>query len=449
MRAIEYNPPFDFLEYTMRLLPASLFLAALITAATPALAAGKRAKPPVKPTQPVAALPIELAHPLGQVEEVELQKLVDRYNGEHPSAPIKLVRWHEGGKPAIMNILRRTQVADFSARKNVFVPLYVAFKSAGENFEASTLSRDLRGGVADDKGRVVALPISYSTAVLYYDRNAFRKAGLDPEHAPTTWNEMQDAAGKLLAAGHACPLTTSWPAWVHVDNVSALAGAPVVNAKGDLAFNGFVEVRHLAKLSAWKKAGLLQVFGRRDEGDDKFRDGECAMLTSNSSSYVDFLDAKGVEVGVAALPHYDDSFGGRQNTLADGASLWFGAGYKPAEYRQATAFVKYLLKTDTQMQLVSAHGRLPMTDAARATLRERGPRGLRNVLEVSYESMKGEGGRNPVRVSAIDPVRIILEEELERLWADKTTPKQALDEAVARGNALLKARPTLKRANVF
>jgi sn-glycerol 3-phosphate transport system substrate-binding protein len=44
-----------------------------------------------------------------------------------------------------------------------------------------------------------------------------------------------------------------------------------------------------------------------------------------------------------------------------------------------------------------------------------------------------------LRVSQIEPVRIIVEEELEAVWADKKPAKEALDTAVLRGNAVLPA----------
>ena len=48
-----------------------------------------------------------------------------------------------------------------------------------------------------------------------------------------------------------------------------------------------------------------------------------------------------------------------------------------------------------------------------------------------------------------DPVRIIADEELEAVWSDKKPAKAALDTAVSRGNAVLSAKPALKKAQPF
>ena len=61
-------------------------------------------------------------------------------------------------------------------------------------------------------------------------------------------------------------------------------------------------------------------------------------------------------------------------------------------------------------------------------------------MNVAYAQVKKEGATHPVRVSQIEPVRIIVDEELEAVWAGKKTAKEALDTAVARGNVLALTR---------
>lgn len=422
------------------------FLFLLSLALSASVYAAKPGKTPKK-QEPASTgkTEIRLAHSFGEEAKAELQKLVDRFNAAHPANPVILVRQEADAKPVILNILRRTQVAEFSASKNSFKPLHAVMKEAKEKLDVS-LSPDLKAGVTDAKGNLVALPLAYSTPVLFYNKNAFRKAKLDPEKAPTTWEEMQEAVIKLGEAGFKCPYTTSWPAWVHIDNISALSGAPIANSKGELVFNTLTQVKHIAKLATWKKAGVFQVYGRRNEADAKFKDGTCAMLTTDSWAHTDFREAQGVELGVAPLPYHGDGYVKRQHTLADGPSLWIGAGYKPADYKVVAKFVAFLLTPTVQVELASIYGHLPLTDAARAALKSKALRDRSQTLEVAYASMEGKGASDPLRISAIDPVRIILDEELERVWDDKIPPKEALDNAVNRGNAILKARPALKKA---
>lgn len=414
------------------------------------------AKPPAKAAKPAKAAPapvvsteFELAHNLSPEGEATLQAVIDRFNKEN-AGNLKLVRLEKGDKPAGLNLLRRYDLGEVLAQPKAFVPLADMMAKAGQPLNVGELSPELKASATDAKGKLVALPLIYSTPVLFYNKNAFRKAKLDPDQPPKTWFEMQGVLDKLLDAGYTCPYTTSWPVWVHVDNVSNVSGVPAVSDKAQLTFNGLPQVKHIAMMATWSKAGYFRVFGRRDEGSKRFHEGECAMVTTDSREFIDFRDAKGVELGVAPLPYHDDVYGGRQNTLADGASLWVGAGRSAAEYKQAAKFVSFLLAPEMQVEIVRTYGGLPLTAAARAAARSKilkddGDR----TLDVAYDSLQGKAGRSALHVADIDAVRQITDEELEAVWADKKPAKAALDISVNRGNAVLGSKPALKKAQPF
>ena len=421
---------------------ATLLLACSVVQAKPAKQAAKPA------AAPAASSEFELAHNLGPLGEDRLQALVDRFNKESGNT-LKLVRLEKGEKPATLNLVRRHDMSDVLSQPKQFVPLHEVMAKAGETLNFGELSADLRAGALDAKGRLVALPVIYSTPVLFYNKNAFRKAKLDPEQPPKTWFEMQGMLDKLQDAGYACPYTSSWPVWVHIDNVSAISGVPAMTEKGQLTFNGLPQVKHVAMMSTWTKANYFKLFGRRNEASAKFNDGECAMITTDSREHADFRDAKGVELGVAPLPYHDDVYGGRQSSLADGASLWVGAARPAAQYKQAAKFVAFMLSPEIQVEMVRAYGGLPLTAAARAAARSKLLKDDDKTLEIAYASLNGNGSKPAVRVANIDPVRIVTNEELEAVWSDKKPSKAALDAAVHRGNIVLGAKPGLKKAQPF
>ena len=421
---------------------AGLVLAFAAPAATPA-------KPATKPKPaPIATADLELAHNLGPLGEERLQGVVDRFNRESGRS-MKLVRYKKGQQPAVLNLVSRYDMAEVLVQQKKFLPLHDMMTKAGQPLNVDELSADLKAGVLDAKGRLVALPLVYSTPVLFFDKNALRKARLDPEQPPKTWLEMQGMLDKLQAAGYSCPYTSSWPVWVHIDNVSSLSGAPAMNAKGQLTFNGLPQVKHVAMMATWVKAGYFRNFGRRDEASAHFSNGECAMITTDSREATDFRDAQGVELGVTALPFHEDVYGGRQHTLADGASLWSGNGHSPARYKQAAEFVSFLLKPEMQIELVRTFGPLPLTAAARSAAHSKLLKNEDQTLQLAYASIDGKGAQPNARVANIDPVRIITDEELEAVWADRKPAKAALDTAVSRGNAVLGAKPGLKRVQPF
>ena len=275
--------------------------------------------------------------------------------------------------------------------------------------------------------------------MLYINKAAFRKAGLNPDKPPKTWFETQQVAGKLADSGSRCIFTTSWPAWVHIDNLSAWNGAEVSDAKGNLTFNGLAQIKHVAMLATWHKSKYFSYFGRRDEADRRFASGECAMLTSSSSLYPSLSENKSLEVGVSTLQYYDDLRGAPQNTLADGGSLWIGSDLKPAETKGVAKFINYILGPEVQLELTTAGGFLPMTPVARAAAGSKLLKADLEGLQVAFSQLQVKASSPTVRVSQIEPVRIIVEEELETVWANKKPAKEALDNAVQRSNAVLQA----------
>ena len=395
------------------------------------LAAPILAVPAVTPVQ------LELSHRLDEVRAERLLPLIDSFNKENKDVQVTLVRRGEGDAPKQLNLVTREEYSRFVANKSKFKPLHEVMREAKEKFDASKLSPELRDGLTDAKGQLFALPVAFSTPVLYVNKALFRKAGLDPENPPKTWFEAQEAAGKLADAGSNCPFTTSWPVQVFIDNVSAWDGAEVNDAKGKLAFNGLAQVKHIAMMATWYKSKYFSYFGPKDEADNRFAKGECGMLTSSSSLFASFNENKSLDVGVAPLPYHDDVYGAPKNTLADGSSLWLASGMKPAEIKGAAKFVNYVLGPEVQIGLTLAGGYLPMTPVARAAASTKLLGADLGGLKIAYAQLQGKGVSPKVRVAQIEQVRQIVEEELESVWANRKPAKEALDHAVQRGNAAL------------
>ena len=280
------------MSYSIRPLAVAVSLAL----AFPALAADPAAKPAAKPTvkaaakssakpaakaaakpvakqesAPPASADFELAHNLSPAGEERLRAVVDRFNKEH-GGNLKLSRLEKGERPAGLNLVSAYDMSSLLANARNFVPLHEVMAKAKEPFKVGELSPDLKAGVVDAKGRLVALPLVYSTPVLFYNKAAFRKAKLDPDQPPKTWFEMQGMLDKLQeVGGYACPYTTSWPVWVHVDNVSAVSGLPAVADKGGLAFNGLPQVKHVKSTTSifkeWRRMckGMLQFPGLKGD----------------------------------------------------------------------------------------------------------------------------------------------------------------------------------------
>ncbi|MDR2164457.1 MAG: extracellular solute-binding protein [Zoogloeaceae bacterium] len=403
----------------------------------------------VAPIFPAASAPTEIAfsHQLAEADAERLAALVERFNRQQTDVRVKLARAGVHGKPAVLSLSTPDTIANFLLRKTAFKPVHQLLRETGASVPLAGLSADLLA--SGGRNRLMALPVAFATPVLYYNKRIFRLAGLDPDRPPRTWREMADTAGRLITKGSHCPYASSWPVWVHIDNVSAVSGVSVADRKGRLEFNGLMQVKHIAMLASWHKSGYFHTFGRANEADAEFFRGNCVMLTSSSRAHSHLRDAPGVELGVAALPYHDDARGAPGHTLADGASIWIGSGYKAADYRAAARFVRFVLAPETQAEIARVGGFLPLTDAIRQSLRARLAQDEEYALDVAYASLQGKGATHPLRVSTLEPVRMIADEELEQVWAGKKPAKAALDVAVKRGNAVLSAKPALKKVVSF
>jgi sn-glycerol 3-phosphate transport system substrate-binding protein len=163
-------------------------------------------------------------------------------------------------------------------------------REAGQKFDAAQFYPQVADAVDDASGRIQALPLALALPVLLINRAALRTAGLDPELGVRTWWELQKLAGAIHDRGGKCPLTTARFAWVHAENVSAQAGEAVVARVGrvdKVLVNGMVNVKHLALLASWQKSRYFHYSGPGREGNRRFLNGECAMLTGESSLYAE------------------------------------------------------------------------------------------------------------------------------------------------------------------
>lgn len=387
---------------------------------------------------------IELVQQLGKDKGEQLKRLVERFNAESGQKIVVSERdWQQGALPDLL-ILDDDDEARFLAGKPRYKPLFEVMKESREPLQTFKERPGVMTPVPlDDKGRIVALPVGLSTPIMYFNRDAFKKVGLDPSQPPKTWFDLQQALGKLADAGVACPYTTSYPAWVHIENTSAWHNEPVAatNGKreGPLQINNLLMVKHLAMMTSWYKSRYLLIFGDRDEAEAKFASGECAVLTAPSSSFPTFSRVAKFDVGMAPLPYHDDIPGAPQNTLADGPALWVAAGKKPEEYRVIAKFVSFLLTPQSQLEWQRNAGYLPLN---RTALLASSSELLSSELANVRVAVKQLASKPPTpesratRYARRGDVRKIVSEELDAVWANRVTPKAALDAAVARSRAL-------------
>ncbi|MFH1043502.1 MAG: sn-glycerol-3-phosphate ABC transporter substrate-binding protein UgpB [Pseudomonadota bacterium] len=375
-------------------------------------------------------------------------KVAPVFKGAYDESMTAAVAAFRSGKaPHILQVFE-VGTATMMAGRKAIKPVYKVMAQAGEKFDAKSYMPAVTSYYSDAQGHMLSMPFNGSTPVLFYNKDAFRKAGLDPSKPPKTWDEVQEAALKVKDTGMACSYTSGWQSWVQLETMSAWHNQEFATRQNGfggldtkLVFNNRLLVRHIAKLSSWVKSGLFTYAGRANQAEAKFYGGDCAMLTSSSAAYADIKRDSRFEFGVAPLPYYEDVKGAPQNPMIGGASLWVMSGKKPAEYKGVAKFFTFLSSPDIQADWHQKTGYLPIAKAAYELTRKQGFYDANPGADVAIRQLLL---KNPtkdfkgIRLGNFVQIRRIIDEELESVWSQGKSPKQALDDAVARGNAELR-----------
>lgn len=408
-----------------------------------------------------AAADIQFWHSMTGARGQELDSLVQRFNaaqkehrvvatykgGYDASLAAALEAHKKGESPHVLQVYE-VGTATVMAAKGFARPVSQVLEEGGVRVEAKAFVPPIASYFSDASGRLLALPFNISTPVMYFNRDAFRKAKLDPAKPPQTWYEMVATLGSLKDAQQACAFTTTYPSWVLVENMSAWHdqefashGNGIGGLEAKLSFNTKLMVRWISVLTSWHKAEYYTYSGRTDEGEKRFARGECAILAASSSRQGDMRRAAKFDWEVAQLPHYDDFAGAPHHTLIGGAGLWAMAGKKQDEYRASAKFLGYLVQPEVQAEWHQTTGYVPVTTAAYELTKKSGFYTKHPGEEVAVKQLLIHGPSKDsrgIRIGHFPEIRAIIEEELEQAWAGKKTPKDVLDHAVERGNALLR-----------
>ena len=374
-------------------------------------------------------------------------KVVTTFKGTYPeSMTAAIAAFRAGSAPHILQVFE-VGTATMMAAKGAIVPVATVMSDAKEPFDPKAYLPTVTGYYSDVKGNMLSFPFNSSTVMFYINHDAFKKAGLEPK-APKTWKELVANAEKLKAAGQQCVYTTSWPSWMHIENFSAWHNVPIGTKQNGMAgfdaqfsINSPLHVRHVAMLSDMSKKGLFTYAGRTNQGDAKFSSGECAMFSGSAGAQAGIKKAAKFDWSINFIPYHDDVKGAPQNSIIGGASLWVMGGKKPAEYKGVAKFMAFLSKPEIQMQWHTSTGYVPITQASYDLTRKSGfydknPGADMPVKQLTHKAPTANS--KGLRFGNFVQGRTVIEEELEAAFSGKKDAKTALDDAVKRGNDILR-----------
>jgi sn-glycerol 3-phosphate transport system substrate-binding protein len=371
-------------------------------------------------------------------------KIVPTYKGTYDDAINAAIAAYRAGKqPTIVQI--HAPGAPTLLTSGAVKPVQDILEAAGYDIDWSRYIGPVMA-MYKDGGKQVAMPFNTSTPLLWYNKDAFAKAGI--ASVPATWQELEEAARKLLKAGFSTPVTSSWQEWVLLKNYSFVEDQPIATQGNGMdgldaqfVMNKTSFVNHMDRIQRWIKEGLYGYMGRKWTGaHEAFYAGKTVILLESSAGYGGISQHAKFEFGAGFLPH-EVANPSPRNSFIGGAGLFVMKGLSDAEYNGAAAFFKFLSSPEKQFDWHQNSGYVPITLDAYELAKSSGyyetyPHQELAILQLN----RGTPTVNTrgIRLGYLVQIDEIINEEMENIWSMKKTAQEAADDMVRRGNPLLK-----------
>ncbi len=387
-------------------------------------------------------------------------EIVDDFNHQSKSYQIRLVykgnytetfqrgvEAFEGGKSP--HILQVYEVATqtMMLKPTMFRSVDQLMRHYFKKFDTDVYIDAVRDFYSTAENRMDSLPWNASTGILFYNKKAFKRAGLDPDKPPTTWEDLENIGLKLVSAGYK-GFVTAWPVAYHLEHLCSWHNLPFAT-KGNgfggldarLDFNGPYQLRHISKLVAWQKSGIFSYQGRFSEQPEHFfTSGKSAILLQGANRFQILKKNSSDPIGVGFIPYWADIPNAPYRLNIGGSSFWALSGFDEDIYRGIAHFFSYLSLPEVQAYWHQQTGYLPITEAAYYLSKKKGYYEKNPAAEVAVLEVMNQK-RTPytkgIRLGNYTVVREKILDYLEKAFAGELSPKEALDRAIEEGNQLL------------
>ncbi|NYS24725.1 sn-glycerol-3-phosphate ABC transporter substrate-binding protein UgpB [Rhodobacteraceae bacterium 2376] len=384
-------------------------------------------------------------------ESQDQYRVVPSYRGTYTETMTgAIAAFRANQQPHILQVFE-VGTGTMMAAEGAIYPIYQLMADNDVHFDPDAYLDTVVSYYTDPDGNMLSFPFNSSTPIMYYNKDVFEAAGLDPETPPATWAEAEEAARAIVESGAApCGFTTSWPSWVMLENFSAWHNIPLgTQANGfegfdtEFVFNNEHVARHWDNLAAWQDDNVFR-WGGPGPGPDAFPAfyaADCGFVFGSSASRAGVLRNSDFEVGYGFQPYYDDIEGAPQNTIIGGATLWVLTGHTDEEYAAVAAFFEFLSQPEVQAQWHQDTGYLPITQASFDLTAEQGYYDENPGADTSIRQMTlnpPTENSSGLRFGNFVQIRDIISEEMEAVMSGAKTGQEGADDAVRRGNALLR-----------
>lgn len=404
-----------------------------------------------------AATDVEVWLALNAHNEQVFEKLVKQFNSEQKDVRVSLKSFKhvDDIDPALEAAVKAkktpnlVQLEDNNAPETIasrkyIQPLYeVVAKAPLKNTDWFVSSAN--GFMRDSKGRLLAFPYMMEIPVMYYNVDAFKKAGLNPTVPDRSWQGLQDQLVDLAnKATRNCPVTTNMPASINLENLAAvnnqyfLSNENGLKGKSTPTFSfDTLFVRHLSLMISWVRSELMTGPAYQQQALQRFTNKECAVLITNSGNLGAFRSIRGLDFGVSGLPYYPQVTSKPGNPFVDGGALWAVKGHDKQQDNATAQFLAWLAQPKQAAHWYQQTGFLPLTKQAFASTDDGYYKGLgewKDLVAV-YAKEPPLTARN-FRIQNYPQIEDMFEEVMEKALKGEESAPVALSSAASRAKQI-------------
>jgi sn-glycerol 3-phosphate transport system substrate-binding protein len=400
---------------------------------------------------------VQLWHAMGGVLGERVNEVVSRYNASQGKYTV--VATNKGNYDEVFNATiaayrakKAPQIVQVYERGFMSMLLSGAIEPVQDLLAAKKKNVDMADFIKpvasyyQYKGKLMSMPFNSSTPILFYNKEQFEKAGFQAPGG--TWEELEKQLYAIKQKGAAeCGSSLAGDYfWSMMENYSTVNDQPWgTKANGydgldtEFVYNKTRLVGQVTRLQKWVNDGVIQIAGQGLSPEQLFTSGKCATFFASTAAHGSIERDPKIKWSATYLPREADLTA--RNSSIGGATLWVMKGHKSEEYDAVADFLAFVASPDLQLWWHKVTGYVPITNKA-------------------YELAKAEGyyKTNPTREIAIlqlnrgtptansqgfhfgnyTQTTFALREEMESVFANKKTPQQGLDDAVRRGNDILR-----------
>ncbi len=328
--------------------------------------------------------------------------------------------------------------------KGATVPVADLMSKHAGGFDITDYIAGVRYFYADSDGKMIGMPFNSSTPLLYYNKDAFAKAGI--ANPPSTWEELEAIAPKLKEAGYTA-LAQSHSPWIFSENFHSRHNIQLATGNNGydstdvkILYNNDHMKMHWSKVKEWLDKGWYGFYGRAwGDNQDAFVQKKVAMWLGSSGSFGGLTKSADFKFGASFLPYWKSIIAEPKGTFIGGAALFAMSGKSEEENKGVADFLTFLTQPDMQYFWHKETGYVPITNAAYDLAKSDGYYKSTPDAEIGIQQLNQPGGEwtKGYRLGYYVQIRDVMYKHFDDIFSGKASVDDAFSAMESESNALL------------